>query len=252
MKDKKVALITGGATGIGKEVALLLASQGINIAVNYSRSEKEAMETAKLIEAKGVSCLLQKANVGNDQQVRVMIDNIVKQFGRLDYVVNSAGVTDFVNLADLEGMKEEYWDKALSINVKGVFFVCRAAAPHLKQVKGSIVNITSLSAFSGQGSSIAYVTSKGAAIALTKSLSLALAPEVRVNNVAPGPVMTRWMAGREENIKKVGARTPLGRVCDPQDVADVVVPILVSAGMMTGQTIVVDGGAVNGAILDPR
>jgi len=172
MKDKKVALITGGATGIGKEVALLLASQGINIAVNYSRSEKEAMETAKLIEAKGVSCLLQKANVGNDQQVRVMIDNIVKQFGRLDYVVNSAGVTDFVNLADLEGMKEEYWDKALSINVKGVFFVCRAAAPHLKQVKGSIVNITSLSAFSGQGSSIAYVTSKGAAIALTKSLSL--------------------------------------------------------------------------------
>ncbi|MDR3588966.1 MAG: SDR family NAD(P)-dependent oxidoreductase [Negativicutes bacterium] len=249
MDDKKVALITGGATGIGKECALLLAGLGIHIALNYSRSEKDARETAKLVEAKGVSCWLYQADVGKDQEVRSMVASVVKQAGRLDYVVNSAGATDFINMADLEEVSEEHWDKVLSINVKGVFYVCRAAAPHLKEAHGSIVNITSLSGLTGQGSSVAYATSKGAAISLTKSLALALAPVVRVNSVAPGPVLTRWMAGREEGVLKFGARTPLGKVCSPRDVADVVVPILVSAGMMTGQTVVVDGGSVNGAIL---
>lgn len=242
--EKRVALITGAATGIGKAVALGLAQRGIDIALNYSRSETEANETAKQITDAGVDCLLQKANVANDQQVRQMIEHTIAYFGRLDYLVNSAGVTDFVAYADLEGLKEEYWDRAMGVNVKGLFFVCRAASPYLKQTRGSIVNITSFAGITGQGSSIAYSASKAAAICVTKSLAQTLAPEVRVNSVAPGVVMTRWVAGREDHVERLGKQTPLGRVCNPEDVADVVLPLLLSSKMMTGQTVVVDGGIV--------
>ena len=244
MQERRVALITGGGTGIGKEVALGLAAQGVGTVLNYSRSEKEAAETAELVRARGVSCLPHRANVADDHEVRAMIGAIVERLGRLDYVVNAAAVTDFVPLADLEGLKEESWDRTLAVNVKGVFFVCRAAAPHLKQAQGSIVNIASVAGLNGRGSSIAYSASKAAVIAMTKSLAQALAPEVRVNSVAPGPVMTRWQAGREAAVKKIAMGTPLAKVCGPEDVAAVVVPLLLSAGMMTGQTVVVDGGMV--------
>lgn len=243
MDGKKVALITGGATGSGKEVALRLAAKGINIVINYSRSEKEALETAALVKAAGVSCLLQKADVANDQQVRAMMKNIIQEFGRLDYLVNGAGMTDFVDMADLEGLKEEHWDRAMAVNVKGLFFVSRAAAEHLKKTHGSIVNITSLGGYNGRASSIAYAAAKAAAISVTKSLAVVLAPNVRVNGVAPGPVMTRWMAGREEAVKKIAEGTPLGKVCKAENVAEVIVPLLLSAALVTGQTIIIDGGS---------
>lgn len=243
MTDRKVALITGGGTGTGKAVALGLAKDGINIVLNYSRSAEEAEKTAAEIRAMGVSCLVERADVANDEEVRTMVANSVKTFGRLDYVVNSAGTTAFVDMADLEGLKDEHWDKIIDVNVKGIFHVCRAAAKHLKETKGSIVSITSVAGNSGQGSSIAYAVSKAAAICLTKSLARVLAPEVRVNSVAPGIILTRWVAGREEHVEKFGKeKTPLGRVCFAEDVADVVIPLLTSASMITGQTIVVDGG----------
>lgn len=242
MEKRKVALITGGATGIGKAVALGLAARGIDVAVNYSRSENDARATAAEIEALGVTCLLQKADVADDKQVRRMIESTVSHFGRLDYLVNSAGVTDYVDFADLEGLKEEYWDRAMAVNVKGLFFACRAASVHLKKTKGSIVNITSIAGITGKGSSMAYAASKAAAISLTKSLAVALAPEVRVNSVAPGIVLTRWVSGREDHVKRLGDGTPLGRVCGPEDVAEAVLPLLLSAGMVTGKTLVVDGG----------
>jgi 3-oxoacyl-[acyl-carrier protein] reductase len=243
MENKKAALITGGATGIGKEVALSLAAKGINIVINYSRSEKDAMDTSAAVQAAGVSCLLQKADVADDQQVRSMVRNTVQHFGRLDYLVNGAGITDFVDMADLEGLKEEYWDRAMAVNVKGLFFVSRAASEHLRKSCGSIVNIASLAGFNGRGSSIAYAAAKAAAISVTKSLAVVLAPDVRVNCVAPGPVMSRWMAGREENVKKFAETTPLGKVCKPENVAEVIVPLLLSASMVTGQTVLIDGGA---------
>ena len=113
-----------------------------------------------LVKAAGVSCLLQKADVANDQQVRAMMKNVIKEFGRLDYLVNGAGMTDFVDMADLEGLKEEHWDRAMAVNVKGLFFVSRAAAEHLKKSHGSIVNITSLGGYNGRASSIAYARPK--------------------------------------------------------------------------------------------
>jgi len=243
MNDSKVALITGGGTGTGKAVALGLAKMGINLAINYSRSRQEAEETAAEIRELGVSCIVLQADVSNDEQVRAMVAAAISQFGRLDYVVNCAGITVFVEMADLEGLKDEHWDQIMDVNVKGIFHVSRAASPHLKKTKGSIVNITSVAGNSGQGSSIAYAVSKAAAICLTKSLARVLAPEVRVNSVAPGIILTRWVAGREEHVEKFGReKTPLGRVCSAEDVADVVIPLLTTAAMMTGQTVVVDGG----------
>lgn len=242
MSDKKVALITGGGTGTGRAIGLQLAKLGINIVVNYGHSKDDAEQTAKDIQALGVDAIAIKADVSNDEEVRAMVAETIKKFGRIDHLVNSAGMTVYVAMEDLEGLKEEYWDRIINTNVKGIFFVSRACSPYLKEAKGSIVNITSIAGFKGQGSSIAYAASKAAAISLTKSFARVLAPEVRVNAVAPGIILTRWVAGKEDHVKKYGAGTPLGRVCTADDVADVVVPLVVSCGMMTGQNVVVDGG----------
>ena len=240
---RKVALVTGGGTGIGRAISLALAALSIDVAVNYSRSQQEALDTAAAIEKIGGKALTVQANVANDTEVRAMVQTVIDQFGQLDYVVNCAGTTVYVDMPDLEGLKPEFWDEIMAVNVKGLFSVCRAAAPHLKKTRGSIVNITSVAGVTGMGSSIAYAASKAAAISVTKSLARVLAPEVRVNSVAPGIVLTRWVDGREAHVKKLGEHTPLGRCCNAEDVADVAVPLLVNATMMTGQTVVVDGGA---------
>ena len=240
---RKVALVTGGGTGIGRAISLALAALSIDVAVNYSRSQQEALDTAAAIEKIGGKALTVQANVANDTEVRAMVQTVVEQFGQLDYVVNCAGTTVYVDMPDLEGLQPEFWDEIMAVNVKGLFSVCRAAAPHLKKTRGSIVNITSVAGVTGMGSSIAYAASKAAAISVTKSLARVLAPEVRVNSVAPGIVLTRWVDGREAHVKKLGEHTPLGRCCNAEDVADVAVPLLVNATMMTGQTVVVDGGA---------
>lgn len=241
--ETKVALVTGGGTGIGRAVSLALAAKSIRIAVNYSRSAADATATVRDIEACGSQAFAVKADVTQDSEVRAMVQETVSRFGRLDYLVNCAGTTVYVSLDDLEGLQPEHWDQIMGVNVKGLFFACRAAAPHLKDSCGAIVNITSVAGITGMGSSMAYAASKAAAISVTKSLARVLAPQVRVNSVAPGIVMTRWVAGREEHVRKLGEHTPLGRCCNAEDVADVVVPLLLSAGMITGQTIVVDGGA---------
>lgn len=243
MENRQTALITGGGTGIGRAVALRLAAQGVDLVINYSRSAREAEETAAEIKKAGGECLVVQADVADDAQVRSLVDSAVRRFGRLDYLVNSAGVTRFVDAADLDGLKSEYWDDIMAVNVKGLFFACRAAAPHLRKTGGAIVNITSIAGLTGKGSSIAYAASKAAAISVTKSLAQILAPAVRVNSVAPGIVLTRWCDGREDHVRRLGGSTPLGRCCSADDVAEVVVPLLLSAAMITGQTVVVDGGA---------
>ena len=240
--NKKVAIITGAATGIGRATALMLASQGVDIVINYSRSEREAREVKTEVEKLGVKALLYKADVSKDQQVRDMVKQTIEKLGRLDILVNNAGSTNFVNLEDLEGLKEEYWDRAMEVNAKGLFFASRAAAPELKKTRGTIVNVTSIAGICGVGSSIAYCASKAAAISVTKSLARVLAPEIRVNAVAPGVVETRWVEGKKEHVEKGLIGTPLGRVCQPEDVAEVIVSLINSASMLTGQIIVIDGG----------
>lgn len=242
MLQGKIALITGGGTGIGRAIALILARSGVHIALNFSRSEEDALKTCQEIEDLGVRCLTYKANVSQDAEVKLMVSHVVADYGKLDILVNNAGMTHFVEHADLEGMKEEYWDDIMGVNVKGLFFCCRAVAAELKKNRGCIVNITSIAGLTGLGSSIAYAASKAAGISVTKSLAYALAPEVRVNAVAPGIVQTRWVEGKEDHIARLAAGTPLGRVAGPDDIAEVVFSLIAHAGFVTGQTIVVDGG----------
>ena len=239
----KVALITGGGTGVGKGVALRLAKEGANICINYAHSEKEAYEAKAEVEALGVKCNVYKADVSNDEEDKAMIEAILKDFGQLDILVNNAGRTHFVQHSDLDGMKSEYFDDIFALNVKGTFFMCRAAAEALKKSHGVIINITSIAGVTGLGSSIAYAASKAAEISITKSLARVLAPEVRVIGVAPGIVLTRWVDGHADHIDKLAGETPLQKVAEPADIAQTVYALIAHADFVTGQNLIVDGGA---------
>jgi 3-oxoacyl-[acyl-carrier protein] reductase len=242
MGQERVALVTGSATGIGRSVAWLLAERGYAVTVNYSKSKAEAEETADGVRQRGSRALVYVANIADDTAVRAMVERTTEEFGGLDVLVNNAATTHFVPHTDLEGLTTEIWDDILDVNVKGTFFVCRAAMEHLKMRKGSIVNVASVAGVGGSGSSIAYAASKGAVITLTKSLAKAFAPEVRVNAVAPGPVQTRWLADHQDMIEQAMQSTPLKRPATPEDVADAVVFLADVATLMTGQVLVVDGG----------
>ena len=241
--EGKVALITGGGTGVGKGVALRLAKEGTNICINYAHSEKEAYEAKAEVEALGVKCNVYKADVSNDEEDKAMIEAILKDFGQLDILVNNAGRTHFVQHSDLDGMKSEYFDDIFALNVKGTFFMCRAAAEALKKSHGVIINITSIAGVTGLGSSIAYAASKAAEISITKSLARVLAPEVRVIGVAHGIVLTRWVEGHADHIDKLAGETPLQKVAEPADIAQTVYALIAHADFVTGQNLIVDGGA---------
>jgi 3-oxoacyl-[acyl-carrier protein] reductase len=237
-----VALVTGSATGVGRACAVRFAKLGFAVVVNYSKSEAEAKETVKLVEAAGAPALLCKATVADDAQVREMVARTASAFGRLDVLVNNAGTTHFVPHSDLDALTDAVWDEILQVNLKGTFYCVRAAMPLLKAAKGSIVNVTSVAGLTGQGSSIPYCASKAALNCLTQSLAKAFGPDVRVNAVAPGPINTRWLAGREALVAKFLEQTPLSRAADPDDIADAVVYLATGTTLTTGQVLVVDGG----------
>ena len=238
----KTAIITGGGTGIGRAISLKLAKEGANIVINYSRSSTEAENTLKEIQSLGGNGIVIQADVSKKEQVERMYHEVISHYGGADIVVNNAGTTNFVPLDDLDGLLEEHWDNVFNVNVKGVFFVNRVFAKELRKSKGCIVNITSIAGFNGTGSSMAYAASKAAGISITKSFARVLAPEVRVNSIAPGIVKTRWVEGQDEHIRKHGDNTPLGRVATPEDVADMTWAVISGGDFVTGQTIVVDGG----------
>jgi 3-oxoacyl-[acyl-carrier protein] reductase len=240
--SRKVALVTGAATGIGRAVAIRFATQGLAVAVNYSRSEAEAKETLDAIRKHDVPAILCQANVADDAAVRAMLARVHKELGGLDVLVNNAATTHFIDHTDLEAVTEQVWDDIFSVNVRGAFQCIRAAVPLLKERNGTIINVTSVAGLQGHGSSIPYAASKSALNTMTKSLARALAPQIRVNAVAPGPVKTRWLAGREELVQQSLRQTPLGRAAEPDDIADAVVFLALGQTLMTGQVIVVDGG----------
>jgi 3-oxoacyl-[acyl-carrier protein] reductase len=238
----KVALVTGSATGAGRACAVRFAKLGYAVVVNYSKSEADARETARLVADAGAAVLVHKATVADDAQVREMIDRTRREFGGLDVLVNNAGTTHFIAHTDLDALTDAVWDEIFQVNLKGAFYCCRAAMPLLRERKGSIVNVTSVAGLVGQGSSIPYCASKAALNCVTKSLAKAFGPEVRVNAVAPGPILTRWLAGREAHVAKYLEQAPLGRAADPDDVADAVVYLACGTTLTTGQVLVVDGG----------
>jgi 3-oxoacyl-[acyl-carrier protein] reductase len=239
----RVALVTGGGTGLGRAIGLALADAGCDLAINYSRSEREAAETAGEVERLGRRALTVQADVADDAGVRRMVAAVAAHFGRLDVLVNNAGTTFYAPLTDLEALTDEVWDRILAVNLKGPFHCARAAAPHLRQSgRGKIVNVASNSAFRPTGSGIPYMASKAGLVMLTKALAKALAPEIQVNAVAPGWLATRWP---EVHLPpELAARVLAGELDPLAELADVArtVLLLVSADSITGQTILIDRG----------
>ena len=245
----KTAIVTGSAVGVGRATALDLARRGANVVVNYSRSEDDAREAQRLVEGAGARSLLVRADVSKDDQVQDMVRQAVATFGGLNILVNNAATTHFVPFADLDGMKEEYWDDIYAVNVKGVFFCIRAAAKAMRESGGgAIVNIASVAGTRSIGSSIAYAASKAAVINMTVGLARVLGPEIRVNCVAPGFIETRWLRnGLGEQVYELGKaseirRAPLKSVCRPEDVSQLVLSLIEGADLVTGQCVTIDGG----------
>ena len=239
--DGKVALVTGGGTGIGRATSLLLASEGADVAVNYSRSRLEAEATVADVHDLGRNSIAVCADVAVESAVLEMVDRVAEELGRLDILVNNAGTTVFVPLADLEALTDEAWDPVFDVNVKGAFYCARAAISKMPETGGQIVNVASIAGTSGQGSSIAYCASKAALISLTKSLAISQAPRIRTNAVAPGVVNTRWVKGWDEFVRVNRESTPLKRVAEPHDIANAILSLIINE-YVTGHVMVVDGG----------
>ncbi len=240
--DGRTVLITGGASGIGAGCARRFAAYGADIAVCYSRNKDRAEELVQELTGKGTTVMAVQADVADQQQVASMVQQVQDRYGRIDVLINSAGRTSYVSVKDLDGITDEDWDMIMDTNLRGTFYVSRACGKSLRANKGCIVNISSRSGVTGSGSSLPYSASKGALITMTKTLARALAPEVRVNAVAPGVIMTDWVAGQDEHIRTNGMNNLLERLGQVEDVVEVVESLVLRAGFVTGQTLVIDGG----------
>jgi len=245
--ERPKALVTGASSGIGRAAAVALAAAGYDVAINYSRSEAGARETAALAGAKGARTLLMCCDVADDAGVRAMLKEVELEFGGLHGLVNNAGTTTNVRPKDFESMTAEEWDRVFAVNVRGMFQVTRAAVPMLKVARGSIVNTASIVGLRPGPQPLPYAASKAAVVSLTRLLALNLAPEIRVNAVAPGWMEGDWMmrmlGDRYQDLMARRARaTPLGRNVTADDVAEVIVNLLTGNRMVTGEIVVIDGG----------
>lgn len=246
--EGKAALVTGASSGIGRAAAEALAARGCAVVVNYLQSEDAAGEIVEQIRAAGGKAEAVRGDVAEDDDCCSLVRATVDAFGRLDVLVCNAGYTRFIAHPDLEEVNDDDWDRVMRTNVKGAFQCARAAREYLiADGGGEIVNVSSVAGINGRGSSIPYTASKAAMLNLTTTLSRVMAPHVRVNAVAPGFVAGRWtqrgLGDAYEATKKRFERTlPLGRVCTPEDVADAILSIVTGSDMVTGQTLIVDGG----------
>ena len=246
----RVALVTGGAGGIGGAVVRNLAKGGVSaVVINYRKSGREAENLAHEIERSGVKASALQADVQNDEQVRAMCASIHREYGRLDILINNAGVTHWVKLSDLDGLTDPLWDEILDVNVKGAFRCTRAAAAMLGETYGMVINVSSISGVLAPStiSSLAYGTAKAALIYMTKGLAVALAPKVRVNCVAPAFTDTPWMSEHyggnyQDVMAKASTGYPLQRIATPADIAAAIAGIITGGDFITGQTLIVDGG----------
>lgn len=243
----KTAIVTGAAVGIGREIAISLGREGASVVINYSKSRNEAEVTAEQVRQAGGEPLPIQADVSNDEQVRVMVQQTLDRFGRLDVLVNNAGITVRTPFENLEALTEDVWDRLYDVNVKGTFHCCRAVVePMRRQGQGRIINIASVAGIRPSGSSIAYCTSKAAVIHLSQCLAKTLGPEIRVNVIAPGFIdETRWNEGVPNlpSLREAAAEgSTLKRAGLPADVADATLYLATGADFMTGGVIVVDGG----------
>src|SRR6266699_759092 len=244
---KRAALVTGAASGIGRAAALALARAGYDVAINYSKSEKEAKAVAEEAGRSGVRTLLCRCDVADETLVRAMLKTVADQFGRLDVLINNAGTTAEWKPKDLESISLEDWDRVFAVNVRGLFQVTRAAVPLLRASKGCIVNTASIVGLRPGPQPLPYAASKAAVVNLTKTLAWNLGPEIRVNAVAPGWMEGDWMKrmlkDKYDDLMGTRARaTPLKRVVTADDVAETMLSLIESNRFVTGEVMVIDGG----------
>lgn len=249
LKDR-VALVTGGATGIGRATVLHLARSGsAGLVINYRTAKEQAEQIAAEVRQIGAEAMCVYADVKNDDQVRQMVRQVGERFGRLDVLVNNAGVTHWVPVTDLEGLTDAMWDDIMDVNVKAAFRCTRAAVALLSEARGVVINVSSISGILATvtSSSLAYGAAKAALIYLTRGLAVALAPKVRVNAVAPAFTDTQWMRKHygddyDQIVAQAASNYPLGRIARTEDVAEAIVSLVTGGDFVTGQTLVVDGG----------
>ena len=241
----KVALITGGDSGIGKAVALAYAREGADIAIIYLDEHEDAEETKKLIEAKGRKCILIPGDIGDDVFCIDAACKTIKEFNRIDIVVNNAGEQHPQN--SIEDITKQQLERTFKTNIFGMFYLVKATLPYLKE-GATIINTSSITAYKGHETLIDYSSTKGAIVTFTRSLSLSLASrKIRVNAVAPGPIWTPLIPSSFSAIEvgKFGSTTPMGRPGQPVELCETYV-FLASEGAsyISGETIHVNGGNI--------
>lgn len=239
------ALVTGAASGIGLGAVTMLARCGATVALNHLPDDPRGAEEVARLKAEGLKVIAAPGRVGVPGDTEAMVERAVADLGGLDLLVNNAGTPatrETVPPARLDLVTDEMWDAILSTNLVGVFRCTKAAAPALKAAKGAVVNTASIAALGGAGSSMAYSASKAGVASLTRNLARALAPEVRVNCIAPGAVDSPWLDWSPEQKKLQAEKPLLKRVGMPSDYADVILFLAYGTDYVTGEMVVVDGG----------
>jgi 3-oxoacyl-[acyl-carrier protein] reductase len=248
VNERKVALVTGSATGVGAATALLLAGRGYDVVINYSRSAAEAQTSEAACRAVGADTLLLRADVSVDADCCALAATAMERWGRIDALVNNAGVSVFGADAAWDALDAEAFQRIYAVNTIGSFQMARACLPHLKAARGCIVNVSSIAGVLGIGSSVPYVASKGALNAMTLHLARTLAPDVRVNAVCPGLITSRWFVqgigqeGADQLTANYERTAPLGRPSTPEDVAEAILWLVDGARTVTGELLMLDSG----------
>ncbi|HWL68345.1 MAG TPA: SDR family oxidoreductase [Geminicoccus sp.] len=247
----RTALVTGGASGIGLATVEMLVAAGATVAVNHLSDDQRGAAVVARLAAEGGKALSVPGDVADPHDSARMVEAAIAQLGRLDLLVNNAGTPatrHAIPPADLDGITDEIWDVLVATNLVSVFRCTKSAAAALKASGGAVVSTASVSGLDMVGSSMAYAATKAGVISLTKNLARALAPSVRVNAVAPGAVDSTWMVDwTDEQRQGSIERALLKRRCTPEDLASAILFLGFDAPMITGQTIVVDGGLTLGS-----
>jgi NAD(P)-dependent dehydrogenase (short-subunit alcohol dehydrogenase family) len=242
----KAALVTGGASGIGLAAVELLLLSGASVAMNHLPDDARAAREIERFAAHGYRIVSAPGDVARSGEAEAMVAGAIERLGRLDILVNNAGTsgtTAPIEFSDLGAMTESFWQTILATNLLGPYRCSHAAAAALKAAGGAIVNTASVAGLGRGGSSIAYAASKAALINLTRSLAMALAPEVRVNAVAPGIVDSPWtQPWPAERKREYAERSLMKRMCTPAEIAETILFLAAGGAMITGHTVPVDGG----------
>lgn len=233
----RVALVTGAGRRVGQAIALALGAKGMQVAVHYNGSASGAENTVRQLESEGAVGRAFQADLSSKDGPARLVADVAASFGQLDVLVNSAAVMDRTPFGEVT---PEQWDAIMHINLRSPFFVAQAAASHLRKANGAIVNIADLAAFETWPAYIPHGISKAGVVHMTRSLARVLAPDVRVNGVAPGTVLLpeEWDKAADERLRRT---TPLARTGTPEDVSSTVI-FLLESDYITGETIIVDGG----------